>query len=156
LAKIGTLASKPPDFHLIIYNNLHNLGWETSFRTIPKHFARGSNDKPFSESQFKTLKYRPEFPARFGSLQDSREFGRQFFPWYNTEHRHHGIALLTPELLHYGQAAAVIEARQEVLNAAYAAHPERFVRKPPAALPLPEAVWINPPQKEVQSESLLQ
>jgi putative transposase len=115
-----------------------------------------SNDKPFSESQFKTLKYRPEFPARFGSLQDSREFGRQFFPWYNTEHRHHGIALLTPEMLHYGQAAAVIETRQEVLNAAYAAHPERFVRKPPAALPLPEAVWINPPQKEVQSESLLQ
>lgn len=115
-----------------------------------------SNDNPFSESQFKTLKYRPEFPARFGSIQDSREFCRQFFPWYNTEHRHHGIALLTPQMVHYGHAAAVIDARQQVLNAAYAAHPERFVRKPPVALPLPEAVWINPPHKEVLSEELLQ
>ena len=115
-----------------------------------------SNDNPFSESQFKTLKYRPEFPARFGSLQDSRVFCRQFFPWYNTEHRHQGIALLTPEMVHYGRAEAVIVARQEVLNAAYAAHPERFVRKPPVALPLPEAVWINPPPKEVQTEHLLQ
>jgi len=115
-----------------------------------------SNDNPFSESQFKTLKYRPEFPARFGSLQDSREFCRQFFPWYNTEHRHQGIAFLTPEMVHYGRAAGVIAARQEVLNAAYAAHPERFVRKPPVALPLPEAVWINPPPKEVQTEYLLQ
>ncbi len=108
-----------------------------------------SNDNPFSESRFKTLKYLPEFPARFGSLQDSRLFCRQFFPWYNTEPRHHGIALLTPEMVHYGRADAVIAARQEVLNAAYAAHPERFVRKPPVALPLPEAVWINPPPKEV-------
>jgi len=94
-----------------------------------------SNDNPFSESQFRTLKYRPEFPARFGSLQDSREFCRQFFPWYNTEHRHQGIALLTPEMVHYGRIAGVIAARQEVLNAAYAAHPERFVRKPPVAVP---------------------
>jgi putative transposase len=115
-----------------------------------------SNDNPFSESQFKTLKYRPEFPARFGSIQDSRGFCRQFFPWYNTEHRHHGIALLTPEMVHYGRAAAVIDARQEVLNAAFAAHPERFVRKPPVALPLSKAVWINPPQKEDQSEQVLQ
>jgi putative transposase len=115
-----------------------------------------SNDNPFSESQFKTLKYRPEFPARFGSIQDSRVFCCQFFPWYNTEHRHQGIALLTPEMVHYGQSAVVIAARQEVLNAAYAAHPERFVRKPPVALSLPEAAWINPPGKEVQSEQLLQ
>jgi putative transposase len=90
-----------------------------------------SNDNPFSESRFKTLKYRPEFPARCGSLRDSR----QFSPWYNPEHRHHGIALLTPEMVHYGRADAVIAARQEVPNAAYAAHPERFVRKPPVALP---------------------
>ena len=115
-----------------------------------------SHDNPFSESQFKTLKYRPEFPVRFGSLQDSRVFCRHFFPWYNTEHRHHGIALLTPEMVHYGRSAAVIAARQEVLNAAYAAHSERFVRKPPLALSLPEAVWINPPIKEAQSEQLLQ
>jgi len=104
-----------------------------------------SNDNPFSESQFKTLKYRPDFPKRFGSLEDSRLFCQNFFEWYNTEHRHTGIALLTPEMVHYGLADSVITARQEVLAAAYALHPERFVRKPPAALPLPEAVWINPP-----------
>jgi hypothetical protein len=95
-----------------------------------------SNDNPFPESRFKTLKYRPEFPARFGSLQDSRLFCRQFFSWYNTEHRHHGIALLTPEIVHYGRADAVIAARQEGLNAAYAARPGRFVRKPPVTLAL--------------------
>ena len=107
-----------------------------------------SNDNPFSESQFKTLKYRPGFPQRFGSLEDSRMFCRRFFPWYNTEHRHQGIALLTPETVHYGRAETVIAARQEVLQAAYAAHPERFVRNSPVPLPLPEAVWINPPSKE--------
>lgn len=107
-----------------------------------------SNDNPFSESQFKTLKYRPDFPQCFGSLEDSRNFCRPFFHWYNTEHRHHGIALLTPEMVHYDRAESVIAARQEVLQAAYIAHPERFVRKPPVASPLPEAVWINPPPKE--------
>jgi putative transposase len=109
-----------------------------------------SNDNPFSESQFKTLKYRPDFPKRFGSLEDSRLFCQNFFEWYNTEHRHQGISLLTPETVHYGLADSVIAARQEVLQAAYASHPERFVRKPPVVLPLPEAVWINPPtgQKE--------
>jgi putative transposase len=106
-----------------------------------------SNDNPFSESQFKTLKYRPDFPKRFGSLEDSRIFCRTFFDWYNTEHRHNGISLLTPEMVHYGLADSVIASRQEVLQAAYALHPERFVRKVPAALPLPEAVWINPPIK---------
>lgn len=107
-----------------------------------------SNDNPFSESQFKTLKYRPDFPKRFGSLEDSRMFCQSFFQWYNTKHRHHGIALVTPEAVHYGYAEEVIAARQEVLQAAYAAHAERFVRKPPVALPLPEAVWINPPCQE--------
>jgi len=107
-----------------------------------------SNDNPFSESQFKTLKYRPDFPERFGSLEDSRSFCRTFFPWYNNEHRHQGIALLTPETVHYGRAETVIAARQEVLQAAYAAYPQRFVHKPPNALPLPEAVWINPPSKD--------
>ena len=104
-----------------------------------------SNDNPFSESQFKTLKYRPDFPGRFGSLEDSRLFCQNFFEWYNTEHRHHGISLLTPETVHYDLADGVLAARQEVLQAAYASHPERFVRKPPVVLPLLEAVWINPP-----------
>jgi len=106
-----------------------------------------SNDNPYSESQFKTLKYRPEFPERFGSLQDARAFCTKFFAWYNTEHRHTGIALLTPESVHYGRAQTLISARQQVLDQAYADHPERFVRKPPVAPQLPEAVWINPPDE---------
>ena len=111
-----------------------------------------SNDNPFSESQFKTLKYRPEFPNRFGCIQDARSFCVDFFGWYNTEHHHSGIALLTPEMVHYGRGPAVIEARQQVLDLAHERHPDRFVRKPPTAAPLPEAVWINPPKtaKELQ------
>ncbi len=104
-----------------------------------------SNDNPFSEAQFKTLKYRPEFPARFGSLEDARAFCQPFFTWYNTAHRHGGIGLLTPAMVHDGQAAAVRAHRADVLVAAYAAHPERFVRRPPEPPPLPAAVWINPP-----------
>jgi putative transposase len=104
-----------------------------------------SNDNPFSEAQFKTLKYRPEFPARFGSLEDARAFCQPFFTWYNTAHHHGGIGLLTPAMVHSGQAAAVRAHRADVLAAAYAAHPERFVRRPPAPPALPAAVWINPP-----------
>ena len=104
-----------------------------------------SDDNPYSESQFKTLKYRPEFPERFGSIEDSRAFGQKFFPWYNHEHHHSGIALLTPEMLHYGMAGEVIEQRQQVLAQAYARNPERFVRARPKHPPQPTAVWINPP-----------
>jgi putative transposase len=82
-----------------------------------------SDDNPYSESQFKTLKYRPEFPERFGSIEDARVFCQRFFPWYNQEHHHSGIALLTPEILHYGMAAEVIRQRQHVLNQAYARNP---------------------------------
>jgi putative transposase len=105
-----------------------------------------SNDNPYSEAQFKTLKYRPGFPARFGSIQDARAFCQQFFAWYNAEHRHAGIAMMTPEAVHYGHADRLHQARAEVLTAAYAAHPERFVRKPPIPPSLPTAVWINPPE----------
>ena len=105
-----------------------------------------SNDNPYSESQFKTLKYRPGFPDRFGSIQDARAFCQQFFGWYNTEHRHSGIAMMTPQAVHYGHAAQLHQARAQVLAAAYAAHPERFVHRPPAPKPLPTAVWINPPE----------
>ncbi len=104
-----------------------------------------SNDNPFSESQFKTLKYRPDFPDRFGSLEDARNHCVAFFDWYATEHRHSGIAFLTPEDVHYGRAPARLAARGAVLDAAYAAHPERFVRRAPRPAPLPMAVWINPP-----------
>jgi len=105
-----------------------------------------SNDNWYSEAQFKTLKYRPGFPDRFGSLQDARAFCQQFFGWYNQVHRHAGIAMLTPEAVHYGHAARMHQARAQVLDDAYTAHPGRFVRKPPTPTPLPTAVWINPPQ----------
>jgi putative transposase len=105
-----------------------------------------SNDNPFSESQFKTMKYRPEFPDRFGCIQDSRAFCQTFFPWYNDEHRHSGIGMMTPAMVHYGRAQSIREKRQGVLDAAYLAHPERFVRRPPAPLPLPKEVWINKPK----------
>jgi putative transposase len=104
-----------------------------------------SDDNPFSESHFKTLKYRPGFPDRFGSIEDARAFCVAFFAWYGTEHRHSGIALLTPEDVHYGRATERLAARGVVLDAAYAAHPERFVRRPPRPAAPPTAVWINPP-----------
>lgn len=105
-----------------------------------------SDDNPFSESQFKTLKYRPDFPDRFGSLEDARAFCQCFFHWYNHEHHHSGIAMLTPQMVHYGCAADILENRQRVLTAAFQQHPERFVRRPPQPAPLPDAVWINPPK----------
>lgn len=104
-----------------------------------------SNDNPFSESQFKTLKYRPKFPDRFGAIQDSRAFCSTFFNWYNFEHHHSGIALMTPYMVHYGLAAKATRSRQVALDKAYESYPERFVNKAPKAPVLPEAVWINPP-----------
>ena len=104
-----------------------------------------SNDNPYSESQFKTMKYRPDYPDRFGSIQDARAWARVFFRWYNHEHHHTGLGLMTPLTVHYGQAQHVIEQRQEVLQVAYAAHPERFVRGIPKPPLLPAEVWINKP-----------
>jgi putative transposase len=104
-----------------------------------------SNDNPFSEAQFKTMKYRPDFPDAFASCEAAREFCHPFFTWYNTEHHHGGLGLLTPTTVHYGHADAVRAQRQGVLTTAYAAHPERFVRKAPAPPTIPSAVWINPP-----------
>ena len=111
-----------------------------------------SNDNPFSESHFKTLKYRPEFPSRFGCIEDARAFCVNFFQWYNCEHHHSALGWLTPEDVHYGRGPERIEARQQVLNAAYTQHPERFVRKTPQAPQLPEAVWINPPGRTTAKE----
>jgi len=104
-----------------------------------------SDDNPFSESQFRTMKYRPEFPERFGSIQDARAFCQRFFPWYNDEHRHSGIGLLTPATLHFGLADQAQQQRLVVLTAAYQQHPERFVRRPPQPLATPKEVWINKP-----------
>lgn len=114
-----------------------------------------SNDNPFSESQFKTLKYRPEFPERFGCYQNAHQFCRVFFDWYNREHYHSGIGLHTPEDVHYGRAAGIDEARRAVLLNAFAAHRERFVNGVPKPPALPEAVWINPPKLISGSESTL-
>jgi putative transposase len=107
-----------------------------------------SNDNPYSEAQFRTLKYRPDFPDQFGCIEDARAFCQRFFRWYNTEHRHSGIAWHTPETVHYGQSEAVRAARADVLAAAYTRNPERFVRKPPEPAALPPAAWINKPPSQ--------
>lgn len=107
-----------------------------------------SNDNPYSEAQFRTLKYCPQFPARFGAIEDSRGFCQDFFSWYNKEHRHSGIALMTPEQVHYGFAEDVCRHRRSVLSAAFQRHPNRFKNKTPVLDTLPKAVWINPPSTE--------
>src|ERR671910_263225 len=105
-----------------------------------------SNDNPYSESQFRTLKYRPEFPDRFGCFEDAQAFCRQFFAWYNDEHRHSGIGFHTAADVHYGRAATTRQQRAVALNPAYAEPPNRFARTPPNPPALPTAVWINKPQ----------
>ena len=104
-----------------------------------------STDNPYSEAHFKTLKYRPEFPARFDSIEHARAFCRTFFDWYNHQHRHSGIGLMTPAAVHHGQATQLHAERARVLTDAYARTPERFVRRPPTPPQLPTAVWINKP-----------
>ena len=103
------------------------------------------NDNPFSESHFKTLKYQPSFPKRFGCMEDAKTFCRSFFDWYNQDHHHSGIGLMTPDQVHYGQIEAVHAARQITLNQAFLENPERFVKKPPVPPAKPIATWINPP-----------
>src|SRR6266446_7987840 len=114
-----------------------------------------SNDNPFSEAQFKTLKYRPAFPERFGSIQDARAHGHVFFPWYNTEHHHSGLGLLTPHDVHFGLAAQRVAERAAVLTAAYTAHPERFPTGRPMPAAAPTEVWINPPKPSALEEVAL-
>jgi len=104
-----------------------------------------STDNPYSEAQFKTLKYRPGFPARFDSILHARAFCRQFFPWYNEHHRHSGIGLMTPSTVHHGLAEQTHTARAAVLDAAFAINPERFVRRAPRPPALPTGAWINKP-----------
>jgi transposase InsO family protein len=108
-----------------------------------------SNDNPYSESQFKTMKYGPTYPDRFASLDEAEQWVEGFMTWYNTEHRHSGIGFLTPELQHRGQGKAITIARQQVLDAAYAAHPERFVGGQPSAPEIPTSAWINAPTPAV-------
>ena len=133
----SSMASKPVAFLLA------DLG-------VTKSHSRPhcSNDNPFSEAQFKTLKYRPDVPDRFGSIEDARVFCDRFFRWYAHEHRHSGIGLHTPADVHYGRAHVVREARARILDAAFLAHPERFVRKAPKPPKLPGTVWINKPEEK--------
>jgi putative transposase len=112
-----------------------------------------SDDNPFSESHFRTLKYRPDFPDRFGSIEHARQVCRPLFAWYNAEHHHSGLAFLTPATVHHGRADQVLDARHRVRLDAYAAHPERFVNGPPRRQSLPNAVWINPPEKTTHQDA---
>jgi putative transposase len=134
------------------------VAWLLADLGITKSHSRPhtSNDTPFSEAQFKTLKYRPgalwAFPRRFDSLDDARAFCQRFFAWYNTQHRHAGIGYFTPEAVHLGQAPELHLARCHVLAAAYDAHPERFVQQHPVPPPLPTAAWINPPTSTAEQE----
>jgi putative transposase len=114
-----------------------------------------SNDNPFSEAHFRTLKYCAQFPDRFGSIEDGRAFCQSFFRWYNHHHHHSGLGFLEPAVVHFGQAAAVRARREVVLTAAYVAHPERFVNGPPRPADLPTAVWINPPVKNPARQDAL-
>ena len=107
-----------------------------------------STDNPYSEAHFKTLKYRPGFPTRFDSIEHARAFARPFFDWYNGQHRHSGIGLMTPSAVHHGQAQAIHDARAQVLAAAYATTPERFINQPPIPPPVPTAAWINKPDTQ--------
>ena len=113
-----------------------------------------SDDNPFSEAQFKTLKYRPNFPARFGSIEDARAHCQEFFRWYNTKHRHSGIALMPPDTVHYGRSAALTAQRGITLDVAFAAHPARFKGVAPRPPAVPHAVWINPPKKETATPAI--
>ena len=112
---------------------------------VTKRHPHTSDDNPFSEAQFKTLKYRPDSPERFESLADAREWVTAFFDWYNNEHRHSSLGLMTPAAVHWGLDHQLTLQRQQVLQTAYAAHPERFVKGLPKPPQVPEAVWINPP-----------
>jgi putative transposase len=114
-----------------------------------------SNDNPYSEAQFKTLKYNPKFPGRFGSIQDARSFCRHFFYWYNKEHRHSGIGLVTPEQLHYGMAQEVYDKRCQVLLDAYEINPKRFKNRVPKPSDLPTEAWINKPKSDSLESNLL-
>ena len=117
---------------------------------VTKSYSRPhvSDDNPYSESHFRTMKYRPAFPTIFGSFEDALACCGRFFDWYNDDHRHSGIGFHTPADVHYGRAELVRQQRCQVLNVAYAAHPERFVRKIPTPPELPTVAWINRPEEE--------
>lgn len=115
-----------------------------------------SDDNPFSEAQFKTLKYQPDFPERFGGIEEARAYCQEFFPWYNNEHRHSGIGYMTPAAVHHGNAPAILQQRAATLEAAFHAHPNRFKGNAPHPPRLPVAAWINPPKRELAEKTTIQ
>ena len=123
-------------------------------RVLTLHSDRGAPMTSQCTAQFKTLKYHPSFPGRFDDQGQAKNFCRSFFPWYNAEHRHGGISMLTPEQLHFGLADEIMARREAVLRAAWAAHPDRFVSGEPKPKPLPEAVWINPPTPTLTTQEI--
>jgi putative transposase len=114
-----------------------------------------SNDNPFSESHFKTLKYQPSFPRCFGCIEDAKQFCRAFFGWYNQAQHHASLGLMTPDQVHYGQTNETYAARPIALDQAFNDHPERFVNRPPTPPAKPTAVWINPPIRKAEMKSLI-
>ncbi len=152
---------KVPSGQLIIHSDRgpsmtsHSVAQLLASLGVTKSHSRPhvSNDNPYSESQFKTMKYRPEFPKRFGSHADALQFCRDFFAWYNNEHYHSGIAMLTPSSLHNGEATHVLSTRGQTLERAWRRHPERFVRGTPRPESLPKAVWINAPKREPENKN---
>jgi putative transposase len=125
---------------------LYDLGIEKSLSR-----PHVSDDNPFSEAQFKTLKYRPDYPGRFATIDQARQWARAVFTWYNQQHYHSALGLLTPASLHFGQAETIVAGRQQVLKAAYEAHPDRFVKGSPLVHQPPKEVWINPPKSDINS-----
>jgi putative transposase len=115
-----------------------------------------SDDNPYSEAQFKTLKYRPEFPERFGSLEDARAHCAAFFRWYNHEHHHSGLNLFTPAAVHFGEHAALLVRRQATMDVAFAKNPERFVRGAPRLEGPPREAWINRPTAAAEKTTRLE
>lgn len=150
-----------PENQLIIHSDRgpsmtsHSVAQLLSSLGVTKSHSRPhvSNDNPYSESQFKTMKYRPEFPQRFGCYQDALQFCRDFFQWYNNEHYHSGIGLLTPASIHYGQAEEITESRNRTLRNAWEKTPERFVSGIPKAPSIPPAVWINAPRNDAKQQN---
>ena len=129
------------------------LGWKTPAEAIAEELAPFTQSvavdpciRPFSEAHFKTLKYQPEFPKRFQTIDEARTFCRRFFAWYNEEHHHAGIGLMTPDQLHFGKTGTIQAVRQTAPDAAFLSTPERFVRQRPKPPQIPTAVWINPPE----------
>jgi putative transposase len=137
----GSPMKSQPVLHL-----LHDLGIEKSLSR-----PHVSDDNPFSEAQFKTLKYRPDYPGRFATLEQARQWATAVFTWYNHHHYHSALGLLTPASVHYGQADLIVVQRQQILQVAYQAHPERFVQGLPVVQQPPKEVWINPPKPDINS-----